>query len=101
MDDKVKDTKNLGDYIIILDERDNVGTALKYIPAGKYFWNKEKEIDVAVREPIKAQFKVSLGKIKKGEYIYKYGNVIGLATKDINLGDKVHIENTKSRIRNE
>ncbi len=98
----MKDKENLGEYVIILDKRDNVATALKDVPAGKYFWNDARSKSVIdVREQIKAGFKVSLGKIKKGEYIYKYGNIIGVASKDIDPGDKVHIENIKSLIRNE
>lgn len=98
----MKDTENLSDYIIVLDKRDNVGTALKDIPAGKYWANDEESKSlIEVRELIRAGFKVSLCKIRKGEYINKYGNVIGMAVKDISPGDKVHIENIKSLIRNE
>jgi len=96
----VKRKENLRDYVIILDKRDNVGTALKDIPVGKYCLNDEGSKSVIeVRELIRAGFKVSLAELKKDEYIHKYGNVIGMAIKNINPGDKVHIENIKSLIQ--
>ena len=96
----MKGTENLGEYLIILDKRDSVGTALKDIPAGEYFLNDEgSESLIAVRELIRAGFKVSLCKINKGELVYKYGDVIGMATRDISPGDKIHIENIKSLIQ--
>ena len=95
----MRDKENLGSYVIILDKRDNVGTALKDIRDGTYLLSDgHRESSIVVRELIRAGFKVSLGEIKKGEYIYKYGNVIGIAVKDIDAGDKVHIENIKSLI---
>ncbi len=100
MADSMKKKVNLCNYIIILNKRDNVGTALKDIPGGEYILNYGgNESIINTKKLIRAGFKVSLGELKKGEYIYKYGNVIGMAIKDINPGDEVHIENIKSLIQ--
>lgn len=102
MADSMKKKVNLCNYIIILNKRDNVGTALKDIPGGEYILNYDgNESIINIKELIRLGFKVSLYKIKKGELIFKYGNVIGVAKSDINPGDKVHIENIISSIKNE
>jgi len=34
--------------------------------------------------------------LKKGDVVYKYGEVIGIATVDIKTGDYVHVHNIES-----
>ena len=65
---------------IIINEKDNVGVSLagdKDIPAGH---------------------KYALKDIKAGEYVVKYGEIIGRATKDIKKGEWVHTHNLKSHL---
>ena len=65
---------------VIINEKDNVGvrlTATDKIPAGHKF---------------------ALMDIKKGEYIVKYGEIIGRATEDIKKGEWVHTNNVKSHL---
>ena len=65
---------------VIINEKDNVGVSLDgndIIPAGHKFALKD---------------------IKKGEYIYKYGEIIGRATEDIKKGEWVHTHNVKSHL---
>ena len=65
---------------VIINEKDNVGVSLdgkNGIPAGHKF---------ALRE------------IVKGEYVVKYGEIIGRATQDIAKGDWVHTHNVKSHL---
>lgn len=40
--------------------------------------------------------KVAIKFIKKGEPVYKYGEEIGLATKDIEIGEHTHVQNVES-----
>ena len=40
--------------------------------------------------------KFALSDIKKGELIFKYGEIIGIATKEIMKGDWIHTHNVKS-----
>jgi len=47
---------------------------------------------------IKYGHKIALTNIKQGEYVFKYGQVIGRAKKDINKGDWVHSHNLESHL---
>lgn len=51
---------------------------------------------LAVHEEIPYGHKVALGSIKKGEHVLKYGESIGIATRDIQKGDYVHVHNLDS-----
>ncbi|MBQ8229923.1 MAG: altronate dehydratase [Clostridia bacterium] len=65
---------------VIINEKDNVGISLdgtETIPAGHKF---------------------ALRPIKCGEYVIKYGEIIGKATADIAEGDWVHTHNVKSHL---
>ena len=66
---------------VIINAKDNVGVSL------------------AGTEKIPAGHKYALREIKKGEYIVKYGEIIGRATADIGQGEWVHTHNVKSRLR--
>lgn len=97
MDDPVTEKDSLDNYLVVLDEADNVGTALRDIPSGEYLVHvRGTATNITIREPIRAGFKVSLYRMQKGESVRKYGEVIGVAKADISLGDKVHIENISS-----
>ena len=91
--------RNLKDYAVVLSEKDNVATALIDLPAGDYmFESGENQTTITVLEDIKAGFKLALLDIGKGESIYKYGYVIGLATADIEKGRCVHVHNLISSV---
>ncbi len=65
---------------VIINKKDNVGvclTAYKDIPAGH---------------------KYALKNINKGEFIIKYGEIIGRASQDIKEGEWVHTHNVKSHL---
>nr|MBO4518018.1 altronate dehydratase [Clostridia bacterium] len=65
---------------VIINEKDNVGISL----AGK--------------DNIPAGHKFALKDITKGEYVIKYGEIIGKATADIKKGEWVHTHNVKSHL---
>jgi len=91
--------QNFEDYAVILSDKDNVATALVDLPAGDYLLGSGAgEAAITVPEDIKAGFKLALSDLRKGESIYKYGYVIGLATEDIKKGDYVHIHNLISSV---
>jgi len=91
--------QNFEDYAVILSDKDNVATALVDLPAGDYLLGSGAgEAAIAVPEDIKAGFKLALSDIRKGESIYKYGYVIGLATEDIAKGEYVHVHNLISSV---
>lgn len=73
--------------IIKLNEKDNVVVAIIDIKSGM----KINGIDVI--NDIPKGHKIASSLIPKGEPIKRYGQIIGFATKDIQVGEHVHIHN--------
>jgi hypothetical protein len=91
--------KNLRDQSVILSDKDNVATAVVDLAAGDYLYDRsEGRFSISVPESIRAGFKLALSDIGKGDPIYKYGYVIGLAVVDINRGQCVHVHNLVSAV---
>ncbi len=65
---------------VIINEKDNVGVCLDG------------------NESVPAGHKYALCDIAKGEYILKYGAIIGRATQDIKKGEWVHTHNVRSHL---
>jgi hypothetical protein len=87
------------DYAVVLSDKDNVATALVDLPAGDYVLGSGAgQAAITVPEDIRAGFKLALSDIGKGEQIYKYGYLIGLATEDIEKGHCVHVHNLISSV---
>ena len=74
--------------VIILSKKDNVAVAAMSIPAHKVINSNLKSID-----SIPFGHKIALSNINKNDFIYKYGQVIGIASKDIIEGEHVHSHN--------
>jgi altronate dehydratase small subunit len=88
----------LKEKAIVLNEKDNVATALADLEAGS---NVELDVGgkmLSVRLTSKIPFghKFSLVYIKVGAPVIKYGEVIGKASAVINAGDYVHVHNVVS-----
>jgi altronate dehydratase small subunit len=84
---------------ILMKQDDNVCTVIETIEPGA-----DIDIDingdrttVQVCERIPFAHKFAFRPIRQGEAIVKYGEVIGIATKDIRPGQHVHIHNLESR----
>lgn len=84
---------------IIIDERDNVATALAPLPAGSTHdvGLADGKIAVSVTQDIPYGHKFALSAIPKGAPVLKYGAEIGNATADIGVGEHVHTHNITSR----
>ncbi len=80
---------------IILNSDDNCATSLAEIL-------KDEEIELDIGDVIKINQIIPLGHkfalrtIKKGDLVRKYGEIIGVATENIERGDWIHIHNIKS-----
>lgn len=83
---------------LIIDEKDNVATALINLKKGdEALYIKGKDVgSIIVNNDIPFGHKLSLKDINKGEHIIKYGESIGGATSDIKKGDYVHVHNLES-----
>jgi altronate dehydratase len=77
-----------------LASEDNVGVAIRAIPAGA-----EVEVDgirLVARDAIPFAHKVALRPLRRGEEVIKYGVPIGRATEPIEPGMHVHVHNIRS-----
>lgn len=86
---------------IVMKAADNVATVVEAVEAGTAVTAVTAQagdaaVTVAVTEPIPFGHKFALRAIKKGEAIKKYGETIGLATRDIAPGQHVHVHNLES-----
>ena len=79
---------------IIMNQEDNCATALEDIPMNLKIIFRENLIKI--NQKISIGHKFALFDIKKGDLIKKYGEIIGIATEDIQIGDWIHIHNIKS-----
>jgi len=83
---------------IVLHSRDNVATAIRDLEVGELVEVKVGSQSVVVKllDPIPFRHKFALLDIPKGEEVYKYGEVIATALRDIKRGEHVHIHNIAS-----
>lgn len=84
----------------MMNSKDNVATALENLNAGALtsviLPSQEALKEVTPTQAIPFGHKLAVKLINKGDKVIKYGEVIGNASQDINLGDYVHIHNVKS-----
>lgn len=73
---------------IIVNEKDNIATALRDFKKG------EKVANIELLNDIASGHKFALKDIKKDEIIIKYSEAIASASCDISTGEWVHIHNT-------
>lgn len=82
---------------IVVDAKDNVATLLTDAKAGEAV-----ELVGSVRGAVTAVqdiprgHKIAIASIPRGSYVFKYGEVIGVATADIGVGQHVHVHNVDS-----
>lgn len=81
--------------VIVLDENDNVATAIAEIAQGESVEAGSRR--VVAKEAIPFGHKVALVPIANGDSILKYGESIGLANGDISEGGCVHVHNVDSQ----
>ncbi len=77
--------------VILLHGRDNVAIARVPLAAGQELSVGGRV--VAALTDIPAGHKIALERIEKGERVYRYGHVIGVATAAIRAGDHIHTQN--------
>jgi altronate dehydratase small subunit len=80
---------------LVLSERDNVATLLEDATSGSEVMVRlgKESNPVKALEEITFGFKIAVADIVKGGSIIKYGEPIGLASRDIKKGELVHIHN--------
>jgi len=80
---------------LIMKSQDNVATVIRDIEIGESVLAilGDKTFTILATEKIPFGFKVALRSIQQGEFIIKYGEVIGKANSLIHAGTCVHIHN--------
>jgi altronate dehydratase small subunit len=85
---------------IKMDEKDNVATAIEGIVAGdevEVISSRQEIVQrLTARDPLPLGHKIALANIPEGAVVTKYGASIGKASRDISVGDYVHIHNVRS-----
>lgn len=84
---------------ILIDKKDNVATALCQLEKGDSVevGIDDYTLDTTLLQDIPFGHKYAVKDIRQGETIIKYGEAIGLATKQIQQGEHVHIHNVESQ----
>lgn len=79
---------------------DSVGVATDDLKPGEKIKGRvlegSREYEINVLNEIPLGHKIALKDIKEEEIIIEYGEKIGVATKSIQKGEKVHVHNIKS-----
>lgn len=73
---------------------DNVGVLIQSVREGSVLSIRDRKISLPFA--LGLGHKIALRPIPRGEKILKYGCPIGSATRDIALGEHVHLQNMKS-----
>ncbi len=83
---------------LCINKKDNVAVALKTLKAGERVLVKtDNELcGITVINEVPIYHKFAIKNVKQGEKVYKYGEVIGIAVKELQIGEYVHIHNVES-----
>ena len=84
---------------MIIDKSDNVATCIAKVKKGEtveLMFNGRNSKKLKARQNIPFAHKICIKPLKKGDQCLKYGLSIGSASKEIKLGDYIHIHNIES-----
>ena len=86
-------------HVLVLHPSDNVATALVDLDAGQSVTadHAAGTVTVCAQEPIAFGHKLALVSLAAGAPVYKYGEVIGVASAAIPAGAHVHVHNVESQ----
>jgi altronate hydrolase len=84
----------LSQIAVHLRPEDNIAVAARHLQAGTEFQYNGHTLTLSRR--IGLGHKIALRSIKKGEAVFKYGQIIGFASENIAPGDLVHVHNVSA-----
>ena len=92
-------TEDIDQKFILLHTKDNTITALRDLTKGEALTVEDegKQAQIILRDNIAYAHKAARIYISKGSDVVKYGEVIGIATDNIEPGDHVHVHNVDSK----
>jgi len=82
-------------YVMLINEKDDVAVVGEEIKTNDeiYYVKNEEKVTLKALNDIPIYHKVSINEVKKGSDVIKYGEKIGLASKDIQIGEHIHTHN--------
>lgn len=83
---------------------DNVATVITEVKSGSAIIFEDtlaEDSSIPAGETIPIYHKVAIHNIPKGQFVFKYGQIIGVATADIPAGHHAHCHNISSAPRKE
>ena len=85
--------------VLMMNPIDLVAVALEDLPAGLiiHIENSDFSKDIQLKDPINFGHKFAVCPIKKGQDILKYGEIIGMASQEIEEGAHVHVHNLEGK----
>ncbi len=90
---------NMDYKVVMMKPQDTVAVALMSIPVNSHVQVtcQDRSFSIEIKEHIEFGHKFAVVPISKGEDILKYGEVIGQASQDIQIGEHVHIHNLEGK----
>jgi altronate dehydratase small subunit len=87
---------------VVIDEGDNVATAIDDIQPGETLTIEVggRELAITAAELIRFGHKLALKPLPERSDVIKYNEVIGTTTRDIGVGEHVHVHNVVSNRAN-
>ena len=79
---------------VYMTDKDNVVTMIRQLNAGEAI--EVDGVKIKANQDIPVYHKIAIEEIKTVETVVKYGERIGTASCDINIGDWVHTQNLES-----
>ena len=83
---------------VLIKSNDNVVTVIEDIQKGNTVTapGESVQVEVEATEDVSFGHKIAIQDIKQGDVVIKYGRSIGIATRDIQKGNWVHLHNLTS-----
>lgn len=83
---------------VVITPKDSVAVATVDLKKGQIatmFIGKDV-VEITLKDDVKFGHKFAIKNIAKGEHVLKYGESIGTATRNIEVGEHVHVHNVES-----
>ena len=80
--------------LLLHSEKDNVYTCMAAVKKGDSL--KHDGIRITAASDVPVYHKIAKVFVKAGDEVFKYGEPIGIASRDIHPGEHVHVQNLES-----
>ena len=81
--------------LVVINPKDNIGVVISEIKSGDRV-STEGGVEIIAKTDVPKNHKITISTINKNDKVIKYGEIIGLATENIDAGVWVHTHNLKA-----